>query len=86
MCTLACAMCRSATPRIREEPSRRPGRLRYDYSPRRDRLALDDGNAIKVYETGGSAISGFSTNHGKTLSFDIEDDSRKISSLRLIGP
>src|ERR1700712_1835204 len=56
--------------------------LRYAYFAGKPRLAVDDGQRIKVYDTGGKPISGFSSSDGKTLTFETEDGSRQLSSLK----
>ncbi len=58
--------------------------LRYAYFAAVHRLAVDDGQHIKVYDTGGEPISGFASSDGKTLTFDIGEGTRKLSSLKLV--
>jgi len=58
--------------------------LRYAYFAGKHRLAVDDGQRVKVYDTVGKAISGFSSSDGKTLTFEAEDGTRKLSSLKLV--
>jgi hypothetical protein len=47
-------------------------------------LAVDDGQRVKIYDTGDEAISGFSSSDGKTLTFEAANGSRKLSSLKLV--
>jgi hypothetical protein len=58
--------------------------LRYAYFAAKHRLAVDDGQHVKVYDTVGKANSGFSSSDGKTLTFESEDGTRKLSSLKLV--
>ena len=58
--------------------------LRYAYFAGTHRLAVDDGQHIKVYDTAGQAISGFSSGDGKTLTFDVDGGSRTLSSLKVV--
>jgi hypothetical protein len=57
--------------------------LRYAYFSGRHRLAVDDGRHIKIYDTGGKPISGFSSSDGKTLTLDTLEGPRKLTSLKL---
>ncbi len=58
--------------------------LRYAYFAANHRLAVDDGQHVKVYDTVGKAISGFSSSDSKTLTFEAEDGTRKLLSLKLV--
>ena len=58
--------------------------LRYAYFPDKHCLAVDDGQRVKVYDTGGQSINGFSSSDGKALTFHSESGPRKVSSLKLI--
>ena len=58
--------------------------LRYAYFAEKHRLAVDDGQRVKIYDASGEAISGFSSSDGKTLTFDAANGSRKLSSLKLV--
>ena len=58
--------------------------LRYAYFASKHRLVVDDGQHIKLYDTGGKSISGFSSSEGKNLTFDMDGSSRKLSSLKLV--
>ena len=58
--------------------------LRYAYFAGKQRLAVDDGQHVKVYDTDGQKIGGFSSSDGKTLTFDVEGQSRKLTSLKVV--
>ncbi len=58
--------------------------LRYAHFASEHRPAADGGQQVKIYDTGGKPISGFSSSDGKTQPFDTEDGSRKFSSLKLL--
>lgn len=57
--------------------------LRYAYFAIKHRLAVDDGRNVKLYDTGDQKISGFSAADGSTLTFQTEDGSKKVTSLKL---
>lgn len=58
--------------------------LRYAYFAGKHRLAVDDGQHVKVYDTDAQKIGGFSSSDGKTLTFDVDGQSRKLSSLKRV--
>ncbi len=59
-------------------------RLRYAYFASKHRLAVNDGQHVKIYDTEGQAVGGFSSSDGKTLTFDVDGQSRELSSLKLV--
>ena len=58
--------------------------LHYAYFADKDRLAVDDGKEVKVYDTRGLSISGFSSRDSKTLCFDTGEGVRELSSLKTV--
>jgi hypothetical protein len=58
--------------------------LRYAYFAARQRLAVDDGRRIRLYDTGNEKISGFSASNGRDLTLQTEEGARKLSSLKLL--
>ena len=56
--------------------------FRYAYFADRGRLAVDDGQSVQVYDTGGKRISGFHSSGGKELGFDTEDGPATVRSLK----
>jgi hypothetical protein len=52
--------------------------LRYAYFDQKQRLAVDDGSGIKLYDTGGKRISGFAQAQGSGSSLRFTTDQGTI--------
>jgi hypothetical protein len=57
--------------------------LRYAYFPDGHRLAVDDGRAVAVYDTGAKRIGGFHAKGG-TLGFDTDDGPGTLDALKTV--
>ena len=55
--------------------------LRYAYFADKHRIAVDDGKHVKVYDTGGEHISGFSSSESRVLTLHTAAGLRKLSAL-----
>ena len=58
--------------------------LRYAYFAERHRLAVDDGKAVRVYDTSGKRVGGFRSAGDGGLGFDTEDGPGDLAALKAV--
>lgn len=61
-------------------------KMRYAYFGDKDRLAVDDGSGVKLYDTGGTRISGFaqSQGSGSALRFNTSRGTIGVEDLKAL--
>lgn len=59
--------------------------VRYAHYTNSQRLAVADGEYIRVYATRGARIEGFSVSDGGVLTFMLDGQKTKLTKLRLVG-
>ena len=58
--------------------------FRYAYFAVANRLAVDDGKEIKLYDTGEKLVAGFSASDGLSLTVHTQNGPMKLKALKLI--
>lgn len=58
---------------------------RYVYFADKHRLAVDDGQVVKIYDTDGKTISRFTSSDRQPLAFQTDDGPQKLASLKLLS-
>ena len=59
--------------------------LRYAYFVDKHCLVVNDGKSLKVYDTDGKSISGFTSDDREPLAFETQDGRQRLSSLKLLS-